>query len=210
MRCSPCSHDAVGTADELQPLGEERHVIEGHGLAGAEAPLPFAPRGEDHQEEAQEGQDEGDGEELGHQPLTRTRSQSGQEEGRSEEPPAERDGRPGPPSKQAGPGVESLAPLQGGPVLGLVPQGFEPPGLGAPGPRGDFRGRDEVRVRVVPSRPLNLIRVRPEPGRRLDEPALFERRQVFGRRLRGPLQARPVQPHRAEHGLGRLRPRAGR
>ena len=35
--------------------------------------------------------------------------------------------------------------------------------------------------------PLNLILVRAEPGRRLDEAALFERRQVFSHRLCGPL-----------------------
>ena len=54
--------------------------------------------------------------------------------------------------------------------------------------------------------PLNLIGVRSEPGHRLGEPALFERRQVFGRGLRGPLQARPLTPHGLEHGLGGLVP----
>jgi hypothetical protein len=34
--------------------------------------------------------------------------------------------------------------------------------------------------------PLNLIGVRPEPGHRLGQPALFERRQVFGHGLCGP------------------------
>jgi len=53
-------HDAVGPTDEFEPLGEERHFIECHGLARAEPSLPSPSNGEDHQEEAEDGQRESD------------------------------------------------------------------------------------------------------------------------------------------------------
>src|SRR4051794_12664272 len=69
-------HDAVRTAHELQPLGEEGYVIKGHGFARAESPLPSPPHGENDQEEAQEPQAEGNGDELGHQTLMRTNARA--------------------------------------------------------------------------------------------------------------------------------------
>src|SRR5262249_44345548 len=55
---------------------------------------------------------------------------------------------------------------------------------------------------AVHGRPSKLILVRPQPGHRLDEPALLERRQVFRRRLRRLPQARSMEPRSGEHALG--------
>ena len=66
------SHDAVGTADELQGFGEERHIIEGDGLTGTETSEPSTTLREHDQEEPQEAQDEGRTEESGN-PRKRAR-----------------------------------------------------------------------------------------------------------------------------------------
>ena len=56
-------YDSVGTTDEFQGFREERYVIEGERLAGAQAPKPPPSLREHDQEEPQEAQDEGHAEE---------------------------------------------------------------------------------------------------------------------------------------------------
>jgi hypothetical protein len=54
----------------------------------------------------------------------------------------------------------------------------------------------------------NLIGIRADPCSRPGKLALFEGRDVFGCGLRGPLQARSMEPHRLSHGIGMLIPQA--
>src|SRR5262249_39946005 len=120
---------------EAESRREESHVIERDRLTTAEAPFPSLARGEDHEQEPEEGQDQGDGEEDGHLTLHEEKAQGSNEHRRGEKPPAERAGRPRTLLKSSRSSVELFSPVERGPIPGLGSQGFEPPALGAPGPR---------------------------------------------------------------------------